>query len=295
MTKSFLCKLMLCVVAFSSASPQAQDVATSADTDFVISSGVEGGGYWNAAARMSSLLESMGLRADNRSSTGSLSNLRALVDVDSPVNVTFAQADALEYFFGIKPGADRSIQALESIGEECVFVISDAKGDIKDDKDMQDAPRLHLGIKSPNSGIRVTFDYMASVVPEFQNISILYGNAVDMMSEFEHPLTNIERAVMVVHRPDARSPEIDMVVANPDKYRLVKIRDERLAAKNSSGEEIYRRTKVKPSAVSGARAIETICVRGLLLVNDSKLTTRQREALKKLLDNHWDDVGSIQR
>lgn len=151
---------------------------------------------------------------------------------------------------------------------------------------------MQLGIKSPNSGIRVTFDYMASLAPGLGDITVNYGNAVDMMNGFAHPLTNIKRAVMVVHAPDAHSPEIDMVIANPDRFRFVEIRDERFTRKTASGEAIYHSMKVAPGAVEGAGLVQTICVQGLLVANRNKLTAEQREKVIALIDNHWSQVRS---
>ena len=207
--------------------------------DIVISSGVEGGGYWSVGSRLQAAAGGMGLTVQNQASIGSLANLRELMKEGSPVSLAFVQQDALQYYLDSKPGAVQAIETLENIGQECVFIITDSKGDIDTVEDMQKASRMQLGIKSPNSGIRVTFDYMASLAPRLGDITVNYGNAVDMMNGFAHPLTNIKRAVMVVHAPDAHSPEIDMVIANPDRFRFVEIRDERFTRKTASGEAIY--------------------------------------------------------
>jgi len=78
-----------------------------------------------------------------------------------------------------------------------------------------------------------------------------------------------------------------MVIANPEQFRFVKIRDERLAQKAASGEAIYRRMRVAPGAVKGADSVETICVQGLLLANKKKVTPEQRNKLLELIDKHW--------
>jgi hypothetical protein len=83
----------------------------------------------------------------------------------SPGCLAFVQQDALQYYLDSKPGAVQAIETLENIGRECVFIIADSKGDMDTVEDMQKASRMQLGIKSPNSGIRVTFDYMASLAP----------------------------------------------------------------------------------------------------------------------------------
>ena len=137
-----------------------QNDVAPATADLVISSGLEGGGYWNAGGRLQSVASGMGLTVDNRATMGSLANLKELLDRNSPVNLAFAQADALQYYLDENPDAAQAIETLENIGEECVFIISDSHGGIRTDKDMQEAPVMRLGIKTSNSGIWVTFDYM---------------------------------------------------------------------------------------------------------------------------------------
>jgi TRAP-type uncharacterized transport system substrate-binding protein len=272
-----------------------QEGTESATTDIVISTGLEGGGYWNTGNRLQTAAGNLGLTVENQVSTGSLSNLKALLDENSPVNLAFAQADALQYYLNENTEAAQVVETLENIGEECVFIISGSNSDIKTDKDMQKQDRMHLGIKSPNSGIRVTFDYMTSLVPELKNVTVRYGNTVEMITELAHPKTNIEKAVMVVHEPSAHSPEIDMVIANPDKFRFVKISDGRLTQSSASGAPIYRSMRVAPGAIQGAGAVQTICVNGLLLANNNKLSDQQRGKLTDLIDNHWAQIHTTSR
>lgn len=290
MNRLFSKMLVVCLLGSVATSAVSQEDAVPAAADIVISSGLEGGGYWSAGSRLQAVASGMGLEMQNQASIGSLANLRELLKESSPVSLAFAQQDALQYYLDSNPGAAQAIETLESIGQECVFIISDGEGDIKTDQDMQKARRLHLGIKSPNSGIRVTFDYMASLAPELRNITVVYGNAVDMMKEFPHPLTNVERAVMVVQGPNEHSPEIDMVIANPDQYRFVKISDQRLTGTTSGGEPIYRSRKVAPGAVEGANSVQTICVQGVLVANKNKLAVEQRDKLIKLINTSWEQV-----
>jgi TRAP-type uncharacterized transport system substrate-binding protein len=292
MDRFFTRMLVVCLLSSAVNFAFSQNEVAPTAADIVISSGLEGGGYWNAGGRLQVVANDMGLTVENHSTMGSLANLKELLDRNSPVNLAFAQADALQYYLNENPDAAQAIETLENIGEECVFIISDSSGGIRTDKDIQEAPVMHLGIKTPNSGIWVTFDYMKSLIPELRHTTVRYGNAVDMMNEFAHPKTDIKRAVMVVHGPNERSPEIDMVIANPDRFRFVKVSDERLTQKTSSGESIYRRMRIAPGAVEGAGRVETICVMGLLLANKNKLTGEQHNKLMELINNNWSQVHS---
>jgi hypothetical protein len=266
-----------------------ENAATPA-AEIVLSSGLEGGGYWNTGNRLQAVARDSGLHVVNQPSIGSLDNLKKLLASDSPVSIAFAQADALQYYLNENPGAAQAVETLHSVGEECVFIISSEDSDIRTDADMQEAPRLYLGIKSSKSGIWVTFNYMKSLVPELRQTTLMYGDTVKMMTDIAHPLTDMDEAVMVVHGTNEHSPEIDMVIANPDRFRFVKITDERFTQDAPGGQAVYRRKKVTPGAVDGARAVETICVQGLLLANKNKLTDGQRKPLLELISTHWAQV-----
>ena len=285
--RQFFTKMLLaCLIGSVANLSFSQEGAAPAVTSIVISSGLEGGGYWNAANRLQMGASTVGLAMENKTSTGSVINLRTLLDENSPVSLAFAQADALQYYLNKKPAAAQAIEILEDIGEECVFILADTKSKIRSDKDMQEARQLGLGIRSPNSGIRVTFDYMTSLIPELDYISVHYGDTVDMMENFTTSLTQV-KAVMIVHGPNERSPEIDLMLANPDRFHLVKLTDERLTQKPANGEAIYRSVRVAPGALESARPVETVCVKGLLLANSNKLSTEQRSKIGDLVDSHW--------
>jgi hypothetical protein len=142
-----------------------------------------------------------------------------------------------------------------------VFSFLIPESDIHTDKDMQESPRMHLGIKSSKSGIWVTFNYMKSLVPEFRQTTLIYGDTVQLMTDLAHPKADIDEAVMVVHGSNENSPEIDMVIANPDRFRFVKVTDERLTRNTSGADAIYHRKLIAPGVVESAHPVETICGR----------------------------------
>jgi hypothetical protein len=229
------------------------------------------------------------LAVENQRSTGSIKNLRALADPSSSVNLASAQADALAYYLKDHPEFEESVKIPEGIGEECIFIISHDYSKIRTDKDMQEKPQLNPGIRSPDSGIRVTFDYMSSLVPELQHVSVSYGDTVDMMENFITPQIDVE-AVMVVQGPNELSPEFIRVLTSPDQFRFVKVRDKRLMEMSFRGRPVYQLRKVKPRAIEDVRAVEKICVRGLCLGNKKKLSMEPRAKLETVITRHWQEV-----
>ncbi|MEM9257548.1 MAG: TAXI family TRAP transporter solute-binding subunit [Pseudomonadota bacterium] len=273
---------------------QAQQPVTASDLELAISTGLQGGGYWSAGDRLQSVARDAGITVQNFASTGSLANLEQLSRSGSPVNLAFAQADALEYFVNENPRSDGLFEELQTIGEECVFIISESDSDIDSVEDMEKSQRMHLGIKSPQSGIWVTFNYMSTLVPELRSVSLIYGDTVGMMNEMAHPKTNIDRAVMVVQGTDAHSPEIDMAAANPDKYQFVELDDKRLTKAADGGEPTYHKMKVRSSVAEKVGKVKTICVRGLLLANTQKLSSEELIQVRQLVNEHWGEIHPVQ-
>ncbi|MDG1944213.1 MAG: hypothetical protein P8J17_08140 [Halioglobus sp.] len=257
----------------------------------LLSTGVEGGGYWNAGSRLQRVAEDMNLEVENLPSSGSLENLDKLFDDASPVNLAFAQADAVQHYLNTHEEAAIKLEMLENIGQECVFIVTDIDSDLRTNEDMEDAQDLRLGIPSATSGVAVTLNYMASQIPEMADIDISYGETAADMEEMGTSEATVD-AVMMVHRPKERSPEVNEALEHPDRYRFVEVSDDRLTEKLWSGHNIYRTIKLVLPGIS--QPLETICVNGLLLANRQKLTPRQRNGLNDLVSYNWIKVYATQ-
>ena len=264
----------------------AQDAVQQEAAGLVISSGVSGGGYWNAASRLQAVARQSGLDVEVLPSTGSIENLERLVDADSPVNLALAQTDALQYFLEKHPQQKGEIETLENIGRECVFLITSANSEIRTDADLQGKQSLRLGISSPTSGIAVTYDYMSHLVPEFSTLEVEYGDTLAMMQAFGNTAGGVD-VVMAVHRPKERSPELDAALQDSERYRLVEINDERLTIRPDNGEQAFHAMDLTIPNGSDRVALNTICVKGLFLGNKNKLSFEQREKLADIINYQW--------
>ncbi len=71
--------------------------------EIVFSAGREGGGYWGVAQRMKAVSAESELSVLVKESAGSIQNLDRLADPGSAVNLTLAQADAIEYYLKDHP------------------------------------------------------------------------------------------------------------------------------------------------------------------------------------------------
>jgi len=277
--------VLTCLASLPSAIAQEPEEAAAG---IVVSSGIEGGGYWSAASRLKNVANELGLNTRVQPSTGSIHNLEQLTDPNSPVNLAFAQADALRYYLNDHPGVEAQIEALENIGQECVFVITGKTSAIGTDADLQKSANQRLGIASADSGVAVTFQYMASQLAGLKNTRVVFGDTAAALQGINSEQASVD-AVMVVHRPREHSAEVDMVLQQPDRYRFVEIVSERLTDEGGRGEAVYQSLNLAmPAAADGERPrVRTICVKGLLLANREKLNLEQRDQLSQLVNQYW--------
>ncbi len=283
--------LLLCFLGLGPVQAVSAEEHSDPAAGVVLSSGVEGGGYWSAASRLQAIATEMRFAVENRPSNGSLENLEHLLDANSPVNLAFAQADATQYYLNRHPEEISQLDLLENIGQECVFMVTGIDSAIRTDEDMQEAKNLHLGIASPDSGVAATFDYMVSQIPELVDVKVNYVDTLAVMDQLSASEAPVD-AVMMIHRPKEHSPEVDYALAHADRYRFVELSDERLTQELWNGRKIYRTMSL---AMPGAdKPVKTICVSGLLLANKQKLTIEQRNQLSDLVSYHWMKVYATQ-
>lgn len=263
----------------------------------VISSGFEGGGYWSAAKRLQTVAADLGLKVQVETSTGSLQNLARIVDAGDAAALALAQADALRQYLDDHPEVSQKIEILENIGQECVFIVTGSSGAIHNDKDLQQGRDHRIGISSPASGAAVTYKYMTTLVPEMAATSVQYTDTAAAMSGFDQAEKGAVEAVMLVHRPKEHSPEVDLALQNPERFRFVQISDERFKSKLPNGDAVYTAMNLAVPVPDSEerRQVSTICVKGLLVANRDKIPAEQRDILGNLVNARWMEVYATGR
>jgi len=270
---------------YSFSMPLTAETSTDAAEAVVLSSGVQDGGYWNAGMRLQAVADAEeGLALENLPSVGSMENLERLLDRNSPVNLAFAQADAVQYYLNKHPNEISKLELYENLGVECVFIVTGVDSKVRTDEAMEEAEDYRLGITSASSGTAITFDYMVSQIPDLADITVKYRNTTTLMKQLNEPDSPVD-AIMMVHRPKELSPEVERALANPDGYRFVRLSDDRLTQELWNGRKVYRSMKLAMPGVQ--KPVDTICVLGLLLGNKQKLTLDQRNQLGDLVSYHW--------
>jgi len=257
--------------------------------EIVISAGRKGGGYWGIAERLQEVAAESGMKVEIRESVGSIENLNRLADANNPVNLTLTQTDALKRYLKQHPDFANRYKIIESIGLECVFIISDAKGDVESDQDLQDPKGHRIAIPGQQSGVAVTFDYMSNLVPGLANTEPVFTDTLEAMKKIRAGDPDAVDAIMLVHRPKVRSPEIHLALDKPSIYHLVPVEDRHLLDELPSGESVYEFLDVPliRGGLATGKSVPTICTKGLLLGAESKLGEAARAELKRIVDFQW--------
>lgn len=273
-----------CLAGFFPGIVSEQVFAQEAPEHFVISTGLENGVYWHTGNRLKTVAGEMGLDVSAVESKGSLDNLDKLLDSDSPVNMTFAQADVLQHHLNRYPSDRSKLDILESIGQQCVFIVTGLNSDIRDADDIQDADDLHLGIDTTALALAATFDYMATRLLDLEDVDVVFEDASEILAQLYKKDADIN-AFLLVSPPRAHTEDFKYVLDNPHRYRLVELDDDDLTGSLQDGRQIYHGVRL---ALPGAnKPIRTICARGVLLANRHKLSMRQRNQLTDLVSYQW--------
>ena len=261
-------------------------LAQAADPPIVVSTGKSGGGYNTIGERLKTVLAEQDQAVQVLTSAGSLENLNRLDDPNGPVSVGLTQADALKYYLKDHPEFADKFISLGEIGKECVFIVTGKNSDIRDDGDLQKADKKLIAVQSPNSGVAVTWEYMTLLEPQFKNTAPAYVDGAEALLQIKSGgKASPIQAAMVVQRPMAKSTEMQVVLENPKDFRLVPVKDWDLNDKLPDGSAVYTFENVTVAEKKWGfdTKVDTICTRGLMLANKTKLTADQRTRLSKVM------------
>jgi len=260
------------------------------ESGIVISAGREGLGYWGIATRLQAVALEASLSVEVVESVGSTENLERLADPKNPVSLALTQSDALRNYLDLHPGFRVDLEIFESIGMECVFVITHAGSGVRSVDDLRASGAGHrLAIQSADSGSAVTFDVMRKIDPDLANTAVVYMDTRVAMDQLGTDGPNAVDTVMLVHRPKVLSPELRRALTNPGQFQLVSFDDPDLAGKLPNGDPVYIPLDV-PLIRSGwktERSVPTLCMKGLLVGSRSKLSPADRTRLERIINNQW--------
>ncbi len=262
--------------------------ALAQNWDAAVSTGREGGSYFNIGTRLRTVLrDQLGLKINVESSSGSIQNLARLADPSSQIGLALTQADALDQFLKSNSEFANQFIVLGDVGKECVLLITGRKSGLASFADLKKAVGGEVSIDDPGSGASATFSYLQTMDAEFAKIKAVYVDTIEALLQIKvaGQYTNL-KAVMLVQRPTTRSRSITALLENAKDYRLIPVSE--LDIHNGQlpdGSGVYTFEKVNVGKTSGADAlnVETICTRGLLLASKKKLSREVRSKLSAVM------------
>ena len=264
----------------------AAGLAQAADPPIVVTTGKSGGGYNTIGERLKTVLAEQDQPTQVLTSAGSVENLTRLDDPQSPASVGLTQADALQHYLKSHAGFADKFISLGEIGKECVFIVTGKDSDIKSDADLQEAKGKLIAVQSPNSGVAVTWEYMTVLEPKFKNTAPAFVDGAEALLQIKSggKASQIQ-AAMVVQKPMAKSTEMQVALDNPKDFRLVSVKDWDLNDKLPDGSAVYTFENVTVAEKKWGfdATVDTICTRGLMVANKTKLSADQRTRLSKVM------------
>ena len=263
---------------------------TGTETGMVISAGREGLGYWGIAARLQAVALESSLPIDILESVGATENLKRLADPNSPVSLALTQSDALRRYLDLHPGFQVDLEIFESIGKECVFIITDKNGDLHSEDDLRAAGTGHrIAIQNADSGSAVTLELMRTLDPDLGNIDVVYMDTLTAMDQLGADSPDAVDAVMLVHRPKVHSAELRRALTNPERFQLLSFDNPIPGGKLPNGDPVYVPLDV-PLIRTGwktERSVPTLCMEGLLVGSRNKLSPTDLARLKRIIELQW--------
>ena len=282
---------LLSILLFTLSLPWAHAADTSdTESGIVISAGREGLGYWGIATRLQAVALESSLPVEVRESVGATENLKRLADPESPVSLALTQSDALSRYLDLHPGFLVDLEIFESIGKECIFVIAGKNSGLRSEDDLRTPDAGHrLAIQSANSGSAVTFELMRKLAPDLGNTEVVYMDTQVAMEQLGTDSPDAVDAIMLVHRPKVRSPELRRALTEPERYRLVSFNNPDLGGKLPNGDPVYVSLDVPliRNDWKTERSIRTLCMEGLLVGSRNKLSPAERARLVQIIELQW--------
>lgn len=282
--------LFLAVLALTALPSPAWAQADEANSDrLVFSAGRKNTGYWGVASRFKKVAGGEGLKVEILESQGSLQNLERLASADDPANLALAQADALHEYEEQHPGSESRLAVMESIGLECVFLITSARSGVDKEADLSKAKGFKIAVPGAESGVAVTYRNLSKLHPAFAATQPVYLEPAVALQALNAEGGAKVGALMIVQRPKERTPEIQQAIDRPDLYRFVAFSKRNLDATLPDGQPIYSFLDLPlvRKRVEVQKSLPTVCVNGLLLASVSKLSSPLKQSLERIIDEQW--------
>lgn len=269
--------------------------AAAQGPDLVVTTGREGGAYYWTGSRLQTEMQiSHQVHVEIATSRGSTENLERLDDPAHPASLGLVQTDALEAYLREHPEFADKFLILGDVGKECVFIVVADGSDVSQAADLKQSAGREISIDDAGSGGAVTWEYLTTLDPGFQNTKGVFVDTVEALLQIQVDAQSDLAAVLFVQRPRRDSSQaLKAVRRDRDAYRFVPIlKDDLPATRLPDGTATYTFEEVAIGGKENRRAetVATICTRGLLLAAKDKLTRDQRMQLSQVMLEYREEV-----
>lgn len=187
--------------------------------DVNITTGKKGGSYHKSGYELGYLLkDSVETKATIMTSKGSTQNFKRLMN--GKADIAFAQKDAYKSFIMENPEAKNSIEIIDDLYKECVYIVARTDGKIDSDSDLQ-KDGIKIAIGSNGSGGNVTWNYMTKLEKGFAKATAIPKSAKRSLGKVRAKQLD---AVLYVAKPTLKN-KLNKTIANSKDLKFVSITD----------------------------------------------------------------------
>ena len=231
-------------------------ISVFAGNTYVMATGSKKGVYAKYGMRISKLVPNITVVF----SKGSVENLEGLMK--NLAQFAIVQKDAYRWYSKKNPGAENKITEIGGLGKECVFLIVNKNGKVKEDSDLQE-DGIKIAVGRPGSGSMVTWQYMGALENGFKKATSIPIGGARALSKLTSGSVD---AVLFVQSPDTDSWLFRTVNGN-DNLEFGNITDWDLNDK-LNGKPVYTFEKITTKKGFFGDSVKTICTQTEILVND---------------------------
>lgn len=269
-------------------------LAAAQANEVVVGSGSTSGYYYSVARGLLAVLATeYGMRPTLKESAGSIENLESLDSDESPINLAFAQSDALQFYLEEHPTFAEEVVEIGSVGRECAYFVVSRTGDIKTAMDLKTGRPKKLAIGRAGSGSGVTWQIIQRLDPAYRKTQATSMGYIEALLELNRSSGEPEvDAVLMIHRPRKTPTPMEVVLGQREKFRLLPVTEADFARTSLDPKHpIYSFEEVQVGSGKGFSArVQTLCTEGLLLASRKKLSEEGLDAVTRAMSSGRDFI-----
>lgn len=228
----------------------------------VITSGMTGGIYQSVyGANLAQVLKAKGHDVKLLDSKGSLENLQRLGSGEAQLG--FSQLDAYAQY--LKVGG-KPLEIVASLGKECGFLVVKKDGKVTSEKDLRRGKDATIAIGDEGSGSAIMWQFMTTLVPEYQNAKIIFQGGTRAINQIGTP--GGPDAFLFVTAPGNLDHKLIQAVDANNALKFVDMDKGGLDAKLPNGKPIYEFGKALVCTGMFCN-VDTICTASFLFAGPS--------------------------